>query len=445
MSRKRSALKNMSEDPEEKLPDFWKAPATKMVLPKTALQLDTALWDKRVRNMSTVFRGFPEVIDSLVEVSFSNGTNYLVNNEGSVQRTPDGLFDVRIRAVANASDGVPVRNAVFLPAQRLDLLPDIAEMQRAANDVAAELRALTKAPAGEAYSGPVLFEGHAAAQLFAQLIGENLRPNRRPISEPGRPVPGGNSEFENKIGSRILPDSFDVVDDPTQAEWRGRSLFGHYEVDMEGVPPQPVPVIERGVLKSLLTTRQPVKGFTGTTGHARFQGPFGARLAGIGNLFIKSSDGKPLPAVKAQLLELCKQRGKPYGILVRKLDFPSTMSVPEVQGMMAAMAQGGGGSRPISPPVLAYKVYADGHEELVRGLRFRGFSTRLLRDIVAASDEPVVFDFVNNGLPFAIHGAGGYVAPTSVIAPAVLFEEVELERIQDERSKPPIVPPPPIE
>jgi hypothetical protein len=31
---------------------------------------------------------------------------------------------------------------------------------------------------------------------------------------------------------------------------------------------------------------------------------------------------------------------------------------------------------------------------LVRGLRFRGFSTRLLRDIVAASDEPVVFDFV---------------------------------------------------
>jgi hypothetical protein len=95
--------------------------------------------------------------------------------------------------------------------------------------------------------------------------------------------------------------------------------------------------------------------------------------------------------------------------------------------------------------VLAYKVYADGHEELVRGLRFRGFSTRLLRDIVAASDEPVAFDFVNNGLPFAIHGAGGYVAPTTVVAPAVLFEEVELERIQDERSKPPIVPPPPIE
>ena len=49
MSRKRSALKNMSEDPAEKLPDFWKAPATKMVLPKVDLQVDTAVWEKRVR------------------------------------------------------------------------------------------------------------------------------------------------------------------------------------------------------------------------------------------------------------------------------------------------------------------------------------------------------------------------------------------------------------
>ena len=31
------------------------------------------------------------------------------------------------------------------------------------------------------------------------------------------------------MGARVLPDSFDVVDDPTQTEWRGRPLFGHYD------------------------------------------------------------------------------------------------------------------------------------------------------------------------------------------------------------------------
>ena len=40
--------------------------------------------------------------------------------------------------------------------------------------------------------------------------------------------------------------------------------------------------------------------------------------------------------------------------------------------------------RPVSPPVLVYRVYPDGREELVRGLRFRGVSTRSLRDILAA-------------------------------------------------------------
>jgi len=41
----------------------------------------------------------------------------------------------------------------------------------------------------------------------------------------------------------------------------------------------------------------------------------------------------------------------------------------------------------VSPPLLAYRVYPDGHEELVRGLRFHGLSTRTLRDIMAASSE----------------------------------------------------------
>ena len=99
----------------------------------------------------------------------------------------------------------------------------------------------------------------------------------------------------------------------------------------------------------------------------------------------------------------------------------------------------------MSPPLLAYRLYPDGREVLVRGLRFHAFSSRLLRDITAASDDAYVLNFVNNGLPFALIGAGGYVAPSTVVAPAVLFDEIELERPQEERSKPPLVPAPPIE
>ena len=108
------------------------------------------------------------------------------------------------------------------------------------------------------------------------------------------------------------------------------------------------------------------------------------------------------------------------------------------------MAQSGGGTRPVSLPLLVYRVYPDGREELVRGLRFRGLSTRSLKDIVAASDDPQVFNFIDSLYPFALMGGGGFISNCSVIAPGLLFEELEFEPTQEDFPKLPIVPPPPI-
>jgi len=104
--------------------------------------------------------------------------------------------------------------------------------------------------------------------------------------------------------------------------------------------------------------------------------------------------------------------------------------------------QAAGGSHALVPPLLAYKVYPDGREELVRGLLFHGVSVRSFKDIVAASDESYVFDLVDSNAPFALVGAGSFTITASVIAPAVLFEELELEPAKGETPKPPIVPPP---
>jgi hypothetical protein len=146
--------------------------------------------------------------------------------------------------------------------------------------------------------------------------------------------------------------------------------------------------------------------------------------------------------LKKALIEMCQQRKRPYGILIRKLDFPSSASVDEFRRLAAGMARSGGNTRPVVLPLLVYKVYPDGKEELVRSVRFRGLSTRSLRDIVAASSESSVFDFIDSNAPFALMGAGSYVVPSSVIAPAILFDELELEPVQEEVSKPPIVPAP---
>jgi hypothetical protein len=171
-------------------------------------------------------------------------------------------------------------------------------------------------------------------------------------------------------------------------------------------------------------------------------GNYGTYSAGIGNLFVKSSETAPLADLKKRLIELTQTRGKPYGMLVRKLDYPYSATTSELQSLAQASAQSGGSARPVSPPLLIYRVYPDGREELVRGLRFRGLTTRTLRDILAASSETDMFDFVNVAAPLAILGAGGYLAPASVISPGLLFDELELEPPQDQLPKPPTVPPP---
>jgi len=171
-------------------------------------------------------------------------------------------------------------------------------------------------------------------------------------------------------------------------------------------------------------------------------GSYGARAPGFGNLFIRASETKPAADLKKALIEMCQQRKKPYCIVVRKLDFPSSASIEEFRRMAAGMSQSGGNTRPVVLPLLVYRLYPDGKEELVRSVRFRGLSTRSLRDIVAASSESSVFDFIDSNAPFALMGAGSYTTTSSVIAPAILFDELELEPVQEEVSKPPIVPAP---
>ena len=440
IARKRSALRNVTQD--EQLDDFSPAPPVDLVREVRVRKPDQEGWKERVRALSALMRPYPEVISSAVEFRDMQNAHYYVNTEGAKLRLPEMLSYLRVRARARAADGSELWHAATLIWRFPSTGPSEQDFKEAVEQVARELSAAARAPAGEPYAGPVLFEGRAAAQLFAELVGRQVVLTRRPVNEPGLSLAVAGSELENRLGARILPEWMDVVDDATRAQWRGRPLIGHYEADMEGVRPVPVELIRKGVLKGLLTTRQPVKGFPASNGHARLPGAFGARAAACSNLFVEAAQTMPLPALRAKLLEMCRNQGKPYGIVVRATDFPSSASMGDLRGLAAGMARGGGEVRPVSTPFEIYRVYPDGRQERVRGLRFRGLGVRNLKDIQAASNDQTLFEYLENGVPWALLGAGNYVAETSVVAPSVLIDDLELEPLRTERLKPPLVPPP---
>jgi hypothetical protein len=436
IGRKKAALRNVTQ--AEVLPDFSDAPPTKWIEPVAPWQVNEELWKNLAKKWSGIFNAYPEIYNSTVDVEISRDTLYLANTEGTELRMTEDLFYVRTRANGQAPDGMRLRDHSTVVAMGASRVPPETEIEAKVKQVAENLKALIAAPAGENYSGPVLFEAEAAAQLFADLIGGQAAEVRKPVNEPGRPMPVQGGELEGRMGSRILPSSFTVVDDPTQKTYKNRALLGYYPADQEGVLPKPVTLIEKGTLKAFLSTRQPTRENKESNGHARLKGGFGASLAYMSNLFVKSDETFAPAELRAKFLDLIKQRNKPYGLLVRKLDFPSTASIDELRQMV-----GGTGNRPAPLPLLVYKVTPDGKEELVRGLRFRSLNVRALKDISFTGSDEAQYDFIGNGAIFALVGAGNYIVGCSVVAPSLLFEDLELDRPQIELPKLPVVPPPP--
>ena len=437
LSRKRASMRNIT--PNEQLNDFAHATPVHFVRDIKPLVVDENALANRVRALSAIFAQFPGVTLSTVDLEATEGGHYVENSEGTEVRVPESVSILRVRAMAQAADGATVRDFAVFHASDVKGLPNDEDLNRSVTAVAKNVLALAQASKGEDYNGPVLFEGSAGAQLFAEVLGGNLGVTRRVEGGRGNGAPAG--DLEGRIGARVLPESFDVVDDPSRKDSKGRPLFGSYDVDREGVPAAPLQVVEKGVLKNFLLTRQPVRGFEGSNGRARMPGRAGASVAGIGNLIVTSSEAVPAASLKKKLIELIQSRERPYGIIVRKMDFPSTASAEEAGRVVQAQP---GSVHPVSAPLLVYKVFADGREELVRGMLFHSLNARSLRDIVAAGDDGAPFDFMLSTAPFSLVGFASFSTEACVVAPSVLIDDLELRAADDEQPKLPLVPAPEI-
>jgi TldD protein len=433
IARKRAALRNVTVN--EQLPDFTPAQPFVAMHDYQPVAFDAKTWNDRARRVSAVFNDFPTIRTSGVEYSAVDSLHRFVSNEGTQIRLQETMATVEIHAAAQAPDGMIVRDmAVFYTRDVAKMFPE-EELAKSARAVGEQVLKIAAAPLGDNYTGPVLFEGAASPQLMAQVLGRNLHISRKPIAAPGGAAQAAATDLEGRRGVRIMPEIFDVTDDPTQA------LFGHEEVDDEGIPDKPLSLVEKGVLKDFLRTRQPVRGYNDSNGRARLNGNYGAETPVPTNLLIRARETSSIADLKKKLIDLIQQRGLPYGMIVRRLDFPSSAGLDEARKILSS-GSAGGSSQPVSMPLYAYRLYPDGREELVRGERFKGINARSLKDILAAGDDSVTFNYLDNGAPFALLGFGSGAAEVTVVAPSVLIDDLEMSKVDDEMPKLPIVPAP---
>ncbi len=422
LAGKRSLLKTKVQT--EEIPDFSREEPVILMSPRESLEYNRSQWEKLVRRLSEIFKEFPAVYNSGVNFSLRTTNKYFVNSEGTVVRQPVTLCMLIAQASTRAQDGMPLKHFVPFLATHRESLPTEEEMKKAIRKMAEELTALTSAPVLEQYFGPVLVTAEAATEIFAQTLAPQLSGDRSLlIDQRGSAVVMPERNLSRRLNRRVLPSFITVVDDPTQTSYTEHSLIGAYKVDDQGVPAQPVTLIDDGFLKTLLMSRRPRKEINKSNGHGRSVSML-SPSAHYSNLFVETDEGRSHAELKQELIELCKYEGLSYGLLIKKLDnrFFSPRDFQDMFGMSRARSQ----RETVTAPLLVHKVYVeDGREELVRGLSIEEMSVRMLRDIVAAGKDYSVNNLLARGS-----------LPTSVVAPSLLFEEIELSKPQGPLQKP---------
>jgi hypothetical protein len=453
-SRKQAYLSSLARQSD--IDDFSKAAPVQLIEPLETPDWTNRNWDQEARDTSAALRAFSEIHESRVTYYLVYATEYLLTSEGTEIRQNRRFAAIEAGMSALADDGVPLNHFYAAYAARPAGLPDVETVRKGLNVAGTELMALRAAPPAQDYTGPVLFEARAAAPVLAQVLGPAVNGSRPPISfspvmEQLLSGLGGKSDWVTRLGARVLHASVSVVDDPGAKEFNATPLIGGYAVDSEGVRAEKVTLVENGALRGELMSRRPGPDFAQSNGHGRAAFLNDARPT-MSNLFFSSSETLPAAELKKKFLDACRAEKLPYCLVVREMDNPALSLLHQEDFSELLASYGGGAGSGDRLPLVVYRVYPDtGREEMMRGSRIIGLNSRALRNLAAIGNDSFVYNYMqsqDNGFAGTALGAFGSAArgglPASVVAPSLLFEELEVRGARGEAKRLPLLPPPPM-
>jgi predicted Zn-dependent protease len=452
-SRKQAYLSSLARQSD--IDDFSRVEPVQLIEPLAVPDWSSRDWDQEARQTSAALRAFPQVYESRVTYYLVYATEYLMTSEGTEIRQNRSFASIEAGLNALADDGVPLNHFYATYARTPADLPSVDSVRKSLNVTGSELMALRAAPMAQDYTGPVLFEARAAAPLLAQVLGPALNGARPPVSftpvmEQMLNGLGGKSDWIGRLGARVFPASASLVDDPGAKEFNGVPLLGKYAVDEEGVRAQKVTLVENGNFKNELMSRRPGPDSDRSNGHGRAAFLNDAKPT-MSNVFFTSADTLSPADMKKKFLDSCRAEKQNYCLIVREMDNPAlSLLHQEDFSELLASFQGGVGTGD-RLPLVVFRVYPDtGREEMVRGARIIGLNTRALRNLAGIGNDNFVYNYMQSqitgfaGTALGAFGSAQGGIPASMVAPSLLFDELEVRGARGEAKRLPLLPPPPM-
>jgi TldD protein len=453
MSLKQSFLRSLTKPPE--IDDFSQATPVVKIDPRVEPDWTSRNWEDESRQASAALRKFPQINATRVNYYLVYLTYYLMNSEGTTIRSSRHLAAIEAALDTTAGDGMALHDFYAVYVAKPGDLPDPATVGQSLARTGTELMTLRQSPIISDFTGPVLFQGAASGAMLAQVLAPSVSGARPPLStmpafDEMMQRMGGRSEWSGRVGTRVLPAGMSLIDDPTLSEFNGQLLLGNYEIDDEGVKGQRVQIVENGTLKNLLMSRRPGPEFLTSNGHAR-SALLSDTRALSSNLLLQANGGLSTTDLKKKFLEDCRDDGHEWCLEIRSMDNPALSSIRQEDFSEFIGAVAGGVASGERIPLVMYRVYvSDGREEIVRGGHIEGLQLRSLRNIPAYGDDETVFPYMQNpaggfaGTALGAFGSAQGGIPSTVVAPSLVLDEVEVRGFHGEPRRLPLVDAPPL-
>lgn len=425
---KRAHVESMAQ-PRSEVADFAATAVERSRDTKAPTLPPNEPYAKLVEQASAVFSAHPHIQRSVVRILARRRTRTLVTSEGTSVEDADVSIRAEVVAWTQADDGMVLADYALFASRRFEDMPPAKRLATMAEEVAQRLEHTRVAPVVDDYAGPVLFEGRAAPQLLRFLLADEL--SDTPAPEPSAGAAASSSALANRIGGRVLPLGFEVVDDPTLLAYGGFPLTGGYAFDDEGVRARRVSLVRAGKLQALLSSRTPSERASESNGHGR-AGVTGQARGRVSNVLVSTRQGSSAASLRARLLAAAKREGLDHAIVVAGFDEPSLTE----HAMASSVGSAGGVLLP--RPTEVYRVRAGAAPELVRGASVQALRTRDLRHVVDAGRELASYPYLASSSPVRTPGSFGGEIPTTVVAPSLLLPDADVTGPTSPHPLPPI-------
>jgi TldD protein len=399
---------------EDKSADFSHEKPEQAIEPIPEMHIDRKLWEEKARKYTAPFHRYGDLSNATATLIADQQARWFVSSDGSMVQTSTTYYRLFIEATSKAPDGMVLPRYESFAALTPQGLPDDATVLKAVDKMIADLKALRAAPIVDPYTGPAILSGRATAVFFHEVFGHRIEGHRQKSEAEGQ-------TFKKMVGQPVLPGFLSVDFDPTLKRFGGVDLVGSYTFDDEGVRAHRVVSVKDGVLENFLMGRSPIDGFPNSNGHGRAQAGF-EPVARQSNLVIVNSKPISREQLKKLLIAQIKEQNKPFGLFFDDIQGGFTLTGRSVPNAFNVL------------PIMVYRIYPDGSEELVRGVDLVGTPLTVFSKILAADDEKAVF----NG----ICGAESGSVPVSASGPGILISQIEVQKKAKSQERPPILPAP---